>query len=89
MCFAGVSVPQVREVGPILGYILLGSLGIFAIGFLDDLARLAPKTKILGEFIIAGLVVWGASLSFTSVQFRLGSIVFLDGLGLDFHVYGL
>jgi UDP-N-acetylmuramyl pentapeptide phosphotransferase/UDP-N-acetylglucosamine-1-phosphate transferase len=37
---------------PILGCILLGSLGIFAIGFLDDLARLAPKTKLFGEFFI-------------------------------------
>ena len=52
MCLAGVSVPQVREMlwgnNPILGCILLGSLGIFTIGFLDDLARLAPKTKLLG-----------------------------------------
>ena len=50
MCLAGVSVPQVREMmwgnNPILGCILLGSLGIFTIGFLDDLARLAPKTKL-------------------------------------------
>ena len=62
MCLAGFSVPQVREMlwvnNPILGYILLGSLGIFTIGFLDDLARLAPKTKLVGEFVIAGLVVW-------------------------------
>ena len=79
MCFAGVSVPQVRELmwgnNPILGYILLGSFGIFVIGFLDDLARLAPKTKLLGEFVVAGLVVWGANLSFTEIQFLgLGSI---------------
>ena len=50
ICLAGVSVPQVREMmwGTIQfsDVILLGSLGIFAIGFLDDLARLAPKTKL-------------------------------------------
>jgi len=58
MCLAGVSLPQVREMtwgnNPILGYILLGAIGIFVIGFLDDLARLAPKTKLLGEFVVAG-----------------------------------
>ena len=79
MCLAGVSVPQVRELlwgnNPILGCILLGSLGIFTIGFLDDLARLAPKTKLIGEFVVAGLVVWGANLSFTEIQFLgLGSV---------------
>ena len=77
--FAGFSVPIVRELmwgnNPILGYILLGSIGIFVIGFLDDLARLAPRTKLLGEFLVAGLVVWGANLSFTEIQFLgLGSI---------------
>ena len=44
MGLAGVSVPQVREMtwgnNPILGCILLGSLGAFAIGFLDVFARL-------------------------------------------------
>ena len=44
--------------------------------------RLAPKTKLFGEFMIAGLVVWGANLSFTSVQFLgLGSIAFPIWLG--------
>ena len=65
MCLAGFSVPQVREMmwgnNPILGCILLGSLGIFTIGFLDDLARLSPKVTLLGEFVIAGLLVWGAN----------------------------
>ena len=44
MWLAGASVPQVREMlwgnNPILGCILLGSLGAFAIGFLDVFARL-------------------------------------------------
>ena len=78
---AGLSVPQLKELlfepEPIIGSILFGAIGIFVIGFLDDLARLSPKTKLIGEFLIAGLVVWGASLSFTSVQFLgLGSISF-------------
>ena len=65
-----------------IGSILLGSLGIFVIGFLDDLARLSPKTKLFGEFLIAGLVVWGANLSFTAVQLLgLGSITFPEWFG--------
>ena len=53
MFLAGFSVPQVREVlwgnNPILGYILLGSLGIFTIGFLDDLARLVQVALMHGS----------------------------------------
>ena len=97
MCLAGVSVSQVRELiwgnNPILGYILLGSIGIFAIGFLDDLARLAPKTKLLGEFMVAGLVVWGANLSFTEIQFLgLGSVTIPAWLGFglaSFWIVGM
>ena len=97
MCLAGISVPQVREMmwgnNPILGYILLGSIGIFAIGFLDDLARLAPKTKLVGEFVVAGLVAWGANLSFTEIQL-LGLCSFTVpawvGIGLaTFWIVGL
>ena len=83
---AGTAVPQLREMlwgnNPVIGSIILGSLGIFIIGFLDDLARLAPKTKLFGEFVITGLVVWGANLSFTSVQFLgLGLITFPESVG--------
>jgi UDP-GlcNAc:undecaprenyl-phosphate GlcNAc-1-phosphate transferase len=92
ICLAGVFVPQVREMmwgnNPILGCILLGSLGIFAVGFLDDLARLAPKTKLFGEFFIAGLVVWGANLSFTEIQFLgLGSISIPAWLGIGLATF--
>jgi UDP-GlcNAc:undecaprenyl-phosphate GlcNAc-1-phosphate transferase len=67
---------------PVVGSIILGSLGVFAIGFLDDLARLSPKTKLIGEFLISGLVVWGADLSFATVQFLgVGSITFPEWLG--------
>jgi UDP-GlcNAc:undecaprenyl-phosphate GlcNAc-1-phosphate transferase len=84
--FAGIFVSQFREMivgtNPFVGVILLGSIGIFVIGFLDDLARLSPKIKLLGEFIIAGLVVWGAKLSFTEIQFLgFGSISFPEWLG--------
>ena len=87
MGLAGLSVPQVREMmwgsNPILGCILLGALGIFVIGFLYDLARLAPKTKLIGEFVVAGLVVWGANLSFTDIQFLgLGSVSIPAWLGI-------
>jgi len=95
--FAGFFVPQFREiivgVNPFVGVILLGSIGIFVIGFLDDLARLSPKIKLLGEFIIAGLVVWGANLSFTEIQFLgLGSLAIpvLLGFGLaTFWIVGM
>jgi UDP-GlcNAc:undecaprenyl-phosphate GlcNAc-1-phosphate transferase len=97
MCFAGLFVPQVREMmwgsNSILGYILLGSLGIFAIGFLDDLARLSPKTKLLGEFFVAGFVVWGANLSFNEIQFLGLGVVTIPvwlGIGLaTFWIVGL
>jgi UDP-N-acetylmuramyl pentapeptide phosphotransferase/UDP-N-acetylglucosamine-1-phosphate transferase len=39
------------------------------IGVLDDLSRLSPKIKLLGEFVTAGLVVWFAKLGFYDVQF--------------------
>ena len=78
--------PQLSELlwgnDPVIGSIILGSLGIFVIGFLDDLARLAPKTKLIGEFLIVGFVVWGANLTFTSVQFLgLGSLTFPEWFG--------
>ena len=78
---AALLVPQLSEMiwgnDPVIGSVIFGSIVIFIIGFLDDLARLAPKTKLIGEFLIAGLVVWGANLSFTSVQFLgLGSLTF-------------
>ena len=83
---AGLAVPMLSKLlwgnNPLIGSILLGSLGIFIIGFLDDLARLSPRTKLFGEFLIAGLVVWGANLSFTTVQFLgLGSISFSEWVG--------
>ena len=83
---ASLAVPQLAGTfygkNPIVGSIVLGSIGIFIIGFLDDLARLAPKTKLIGEFLIAGMVVWGANLSFTSVQFLgLGSLTFPEWFG--------
>ena len=86
LTIASLSVPQLSEMlsgkHPTIGSIIIGSVGIFVIGFLDDLARLSAKTKLLGEFIIAGFVVWGANLSFNSVQFLgLGSLVFPEWLG--------
>jgi len=84
--FAGLFIPQFRYMifgaNPFVGVILLGSVGVFIIGFLDDLARLSAKTKLFGEFIIAGFVVWGANLSFISVQFLgLGSLSFPEWFG--------
>lgn len=94
---ASFSVPQISRLllapEPVVGSIVLGSLGIFVIGFLDDLARLSPRTKLIGEFAIAGLVVWGANLSFTTVQFLgLGSLTFPEWIGFGlacFWIVGL
>jgi UDP-GlcNAc:undecaprenyl-phosphate GlcNAc-1-phosphate transferase len=73
LAISGTTVSQlnIRIWGPQpdLGYLTLGAFGIFIIGFFDDLARLSPKAKLLGEFLIAGLVVWGADLSFTAFEF--------------------
>ena len=85
---AGFFVPELNSLlygkPPLIGTILLGSLGIFSIGFLDDLARLSPRTKLIGEFLISGFVVWGADLSFTTVQFLgVGSITFPEWLGFS------
>ena len=67
---------------PVLGSIILGSIGIFLIGFFDDLSGLSAKTKLIGEFLIAGLVVWAADFSFTSTKFLgLGSVAFPEWLG--------
>ena len=67
---------------PVIGSIIIGSSWDFCLGFLDDLcARLSPKTKLLGEFLIAGLVVWGKFI-FTSVQLlEPGSISFPEWFG--------
>ena len=67
---------------PVIGSIMLGSIGIFVIGFFDDLARLSPRTKLIGEFLIAGFVVWAANLSFSSIQLLgFGSINFPEWFG--------
>ena len=78
--------PQLSEMlwgnNPVIGSIILGSFGIFVIGFLDDLARLITQDKITWRILIAGFVVWGADLSFTSVQFLgLGSLSFPEWFG--------
>ena len=83
---AGLTVNELRDLiygsNPVLGSIILGSIGIFLIGFFDDLSGLSAKTKLIGEFLIAGLVVWAADFSFTSIKFLgLGSVAFPEWLG--------
>ena len=82
----GVFIPQLAEMlwgdNPFGGYILIGAVAIFVIGILDDLSRLSPKTKLIGEFLVAAIIVWGARFSFTEVQFLgLGTISFPEWLG--------
>jgi UDP-GlcNAc:undecaprenyl-phosphate GlcNAc-1-phosphate transferase len=86
LILGGFLVPQLGEIlwgeNCFGGYIILGAIAIFVIGILDDLNRLSPKTKLVGEFLVAAIVVWGARLSFTEVQFLgLGTISFPEWLG--------
>jgi UDP-GlcNAc:undecaprenyl-phosphate/decaprenyl-phosphate GlcNAc-1-phosphate transferase len=71
--FGGLTVPELRNTlwgnSHVGGVVVLGSLSIFVIGVLDDLSRLSPKVKLLGEFVTAALVVWFAKLGFYDVQF--------------------
>ena len=57
----GVFIPQLRAMlwgeNPFGGYILVGAVAIFVIGILDDLSRLSPKTKLVGEFLVAAIAV--------------------------------
>ena len=82
----GVFIPQLKEMlwgeNAFGGFILCGVIAIFVIGILDDLSRLSPKIKLVGEFLVAAIVVWGAKFSFTEVQFLgLGSIFFPEWFG--------
>ena len=82
----GVSQLNIRLWGPnpVSDRLILGSLGIFIIGLLDDLARLSPKTKLFGEFLIAGLVVWGANLSFSAFEvFSIRTAEFPSWIGFS------
>tara|TARA_B100001093_G_scaffold100534_1_gene92612 strand:+ start:17013 stop:18575 length:1563 start_codon:yes stop_codon:yes gene_type:complete len=69
----GLTVPDLRNIlwgeNPAAGYVILGALAIFVIGVFDDLSRLSPRSKLLGEFAAIGLVVWGAELSFNHIEF--------------------
>ena len=56
LLFGGLTVPELRNTlwgdSHVGGVVVLGSLSIFVIGVLDDLSRLSPKVKLLGEFLI-------------------------------------
>jgi UDP-GlcNAc:undecaprenyl-phosphate GlcNAc-1-phosphate transferase len=66
---------------PVAGIIILGALVIFAIGVLDDLSRLSPRVKLLGEFLTVGLVVWFGDLSFSKVELLGWDLSFPDSVG--------
>ena len=62
LLIGGLTVPSLGAIlwgkDPFAGIIILGSLVIFGIGVLDDLSRLSPRVKLLGEFVTVGVVVW-------------------------------
>ena len=91
--FAATFVPQLQAMligdNPLIGAVVLGSIGIFVVGFFDDLARLSPKIKLLAEFLIVGLVVWGANLSFLQFNSWVSEqLDFRNGLDLYYHACG-
>lgn len=86
LMIGGFTVPSLGAAlwgtAPIAGIIILGSLVIFGIGVLDDLSRLSPRIKLLGEFITVGVVVWFADLSFSTVEIiGIGSLTFPSWIG--------
>ncbi len=62
LLIGGFTVPSLEATlwgeNPVAGVIVLGALVIFGIGVLDDLSRLSPRVKLLGEFLTVGAVVW-------------------------------
>ncbi|MBN1405899.1 MAG: hypothetical protein JW946_05210, partial [Candidatus Omnitrophica bacterium] len=56
-----------------LFYILFGSLIIFLVGLVDDLKSLRPQAKLISQFIVASLVIFGLKIE------GLGSIMGLPG----------
>jgi UDP-GlcNAc:undecaprenyl-phosphate/decaprenyl-phosphate GlcNAc-1-phosphate transferase len=86
LLIGGFTVPSLEATlwgqNPVAGIIILGSLVIFGIGVLDDLSRLSPRVKLLGEFLTVGVVVWFADLSFSTVEIiGFGSLVFPEWVG--------
>ena len=86
LLIGGFTVPDLEVAlwgeNPVAGIIILGSLVIFGIGVLDDLSRLSPRVKLLGEFLTVGVVVWFADLSFSTVEIiGLGSVSFPSWIG--------
>ena len=86
LLIGGLTVPSLQATlwgeNPVAGVIVLGALVIFGIGVLDDLSRLSPRVKLLGEFLTVGAVVWFADLSFSTVEvIGIGSISFPNWFG--------
>jgi len=86
LLIGGLTVPSLEATlwgeNPVAGVIVLGALVIFGIGVLDDLSRLSPRVKLLGEFLTVGAVVWFADLSFSTVEvIAIGSISFPNWFG--------
>lgn len=59
--FAGVLLSAVIWIAyePMLGWLLAGLLMAFVLGLMDDVRRLAPYTKLVGQILIGCVVVMG------------------------------
>lgn len=73
LCPSGPTPPSVRWT------VVLGSLGMFGLGFWDDVRKLGAKTKLLGQIALALAVYWGGvqiqwlKNPFTNAAYALGA----------------
>jgi UDP-GlcNAc:undecaprenyl-phosphate GlcNAc-1-phosphate transferase len=86
MLLGGVFVPELSAAlwgeSGVVGIVLIGALGIFVIGFLDDLSRLSARTRLFSEFVVAAAVVWIIGLWFEEVRFLgVGNMPMPEWLG--------
>lgn len=43
-------------------WIVLPALGLFVLSLVDDVRSLSPRTRLLGHFVAAAIVLWGAAV---------------------------
>ncbi len=90
--FIAVFFPERRAAVPGRNTVILSSLAMFVLGWMDDLKPLGAKKKLIGQLLIAGAVAWAGlgiqrfKIPFTSEVINLGgwgvvvTIVWLVGM---------
>lgn len=81
VCYGGISAGTVG--------LLLSTVIVFAVGIVDDIKSIKPKTKLLGQFLAALVfVAFGGYIKYLTNPFG-GNIVFLDFWGIPITVLWL